>query len=173
MRFVAFLRGINLGKLNRLPMTDLRACCLGLGLREVSTHLQTGNVIYESDEAGETVARQLEAAIARLECTNVTVMVRSLPELLELRAENPFATAPLEHQRHYVTLLREASPRVLPQRNAKGDLEIVRATPLAVFSRVHHPSNASPNAFVEAKLKVSATTRFANVMDEVIAKALG
>lgn len=48
MRHVMFLRGINVGG-TTVPMADLRACLAGLGLQDVRTVLQTGNVVFSSE----------------------------------------------------------------------------------------------------------------------------
>jgi uncharacterized protein (DUF1697 family) len=59
-KYVAFLRGINLGK-RRPPMTQLKALFEELGFEEVSTFIASGNVIFD---AAKTESRKLEAKIA-------------------------------------------------------------------------------------------------------------
>jgi uncharacterized protein (DUF1697 family) len=60
-RYVAFLRGINLGK-RRPPMSRLRALCAGLGFADVETFIASGNVLFSSPLRD---ARKMEAQIAR------------------------------------------------------------------------------------------------------------
>jgi len=48
-RQVVLLRGINVGGHRRVPMADLRALLAGLGYERVRTHLQSGNVVVESE----------------------------------------------------------------------------------------------------------------------------
>jgi hypothetical protein len=48
---IALLRGINVGGRNRVAMADLRAVVLGLGHTDVATYIQSGNVVFTSEEA--------------------------------------------------------------------------------------------------------------------------
>jgi hypothetical protein len=62
---VALLRGINVGGRNRVAMADLREVVLGRGHTEVATCIQSGNVVFTSEEADTaTIAAALERAIA-------------------------------------------------------------------------------------------------------------
>ena len=45
--FVAFLRAINVGGTGMLPMKDLAALCTGLGLEDVRTYIQSGNIVFK------------------------------------------------------------------------------------------------------------------------------
>ena len=49
-RYIAFLRGINISGKNKIPMAELKACFEELGFLEVRTYLNSGNVIFSSDE---------------------------------------------------------------------------------------------------------------------------
>ena len=48
---IALLRGINVGGRNKVSMADLRAVVAGLGHTGVATYIQSGNVLFTSDEA--------------------------------------------------------------------------------------------------------------------------
>lgn len=50
MKYIAFLRGINVGKNNIIPMDDLRNLFSAMGFKNIKTYLRSGNVIFESDE---------------------------------------------------------------------------------------------------------------------------
>ncbi len=60
MRYVALLRGINVGGKTLIKMGDLKACLEELGLDDVSTYIASGNVLFES---GERDAANLETRI--------------------------------------------------------------------------------------------------------------
>jgi uncharacterized protein (DUF1697 family) len=63
---IALLRGINVGGRNRVAMADLREVVLGLGHTEVATYIQSGNVVFTSEEADTArIAAALERAIAK------------------------------------------------------------------------------------------------------------
>ncbi len=62
MRYVALLRGINVGGKTLIKMADLKACVEELGFADVSTYIASGNVLFES---GERDAAMLETKIER------------------------------------------------------------------------------------------------------------
>jgi len=58
-RLVALLRGVNVGGRNRLPMADWRALLQARGLARVATYIQSGNAVFEADEAPELLETQI------------------------------------------------------------------------------------------------------------------
>ena len=50
MKYVCLLRGINVGGKNKVAMSDLKTVFLDLGFQNVSTYINSGNVIFESEE---------------------------------------------------------------------------------------------------------------------------
>lgn len=90
-RYVALLRGINLGGRNKVAMTDLRQVVASLGHTEVATYLQSGNVIFTGPDANPiTLAEALEQEIARQLAVQSAVVVLSREELARVIADNPF-----------------------------------------------------------------------------------
>ena len=65
VRYVALLRGINVGGKTLIKMADLKACFEELGFDQVSTYIASGNVLFDS---GRTDAAKLEAKIGRASC---------------------------------------------------------------------------------------------------------
>ena len=65
-RYVALLRGINVGGNNVISKEDLRACFEGLGYQSVRTYIQSGNILFQatSGTSGELCA-EVEAALSR------------------------------------------------------------------------------------------------------------
>jgi uncharacterized protein (DUF1697 family) len=91
--WIAFLRAVNLGVRNKVPMAALRASLTAAGLHDVRTHLQSGNVIVRSDLEVAPIIR----AVVRDEFgVDEPVMVRSRDRLAEIAAANPFAAAARE-----------------------------------------------------------------------------
>lgn len=90
-RYVALLRGINLGKANRIAMADLRAWVAGLGLADVSTYIASGNVLFTTESADDAaLATTIEGRIAAETGKTIGVVVRSHDELVAALADNPF-----------------------------------------------------------------------------------
>ncbi len=89
--YVALLRGINVGGRNRVAMADLRLVAESLGHTQVSTYIQSGNLIFTSPEASvSTLADALEREIARALPVRPAVVVLSRADLAQVIADNPF-----------------------------------------------------------------------------------
>jgi uncharacterized protein (DUF1697 family) len=116
-RQVALLRGVNVGRNQRVAMSDLRDIATGLGWTEVSTHLQSGNVLLTSAQLPELVGRSLEAAIRDRLGMSVTVVVRTEAQLARVVGGNPFPDAD-DPSRYLVVFLPAA---VDPARVARLD----------------------------------------------------
>lgn len=90
-RYLALLRGINVGGRNKLAMADLRLVATELGYTDVVTYIQSGNLLFTSgskDAAGH--ARALERRIAEQLGVQPAVVVMSAAELARAIAANPF-----------------------------------------------------------------------------------
>lgn len=89
---IALLRGINVGGRNKVAMADLRAVCEALGHDDVRTYVQSGNVVFATDNDDLTaVGTQLRARLGSELDVTPTVMVRTADELAAVVADNPFA----------------------------------------------------------------------------------
>jgi uncharacterized protein (DUF1697 family) len=168
MRYAAFLRAINLGKLNRIRMEELRTLCSSLGWEKIGTHLQTGNIAFDSDQSDpEKLTTELEAKLLELGHSGADVFVRTQAQIQQMIKRAVFAERDLSLEYHYLTLLRTA-PKVVPIIEPSSGLEVLHADDGAVFSVVARdwPKTIQPNAIIERKWKVPATTRFVNVLED-------
>jgi len=89
-RFVALLRGVNVGGRNRLDMAQLRALVASLGASDVTTYIQSGNVVFTGDPE---VAAQLRDRIVEQFGLDLVVVLRTAEELAAVVANNPFPRA--------------------------------------------------------------------------------
>lgn len=90
-RYLALLRGINVGGRNKVAMADLRDVATSLGHTEVSTYIQSGNLLFTSAKTDVTsLADALETGIASQLGLRPAVIVLSGPELAQVIADNPF-----------------------------------------------------------------------------------
>ncbi len=107
--FVALLRAVNVGGTGKLPMSELKAICEGLGYTSVRTYIASGNVIFASRKTESAVKRELEKALAAYAGKAVGVMVRSAAEIAQVAADNPFAK--LAPNRTMAIFLDETPPK--------------------------------------------------------------
>lgn len=70
MRYLALLRGINVGGKNKVAMAELRDCFEAQGFADVSTYINSGNIFFSSDETDEV--KLVEVCEAAIECRGCT-----------------------------------------------------------------------------------------------------
>ena len=162
--YVSLLRGINVSGRNRIAMADLRALLESAGQADVTTYVQSGNVISNSPlrNAG-AVGREIEQVIARELGLDVTVMVRTESQLARLLTANPFTTRQPDPTKLHVTFLHDK-----PARAAVAAIDATKFAPdeFAVAGHdvyVHCPNGYGRtkinNTYFENKLGVAGTTR--------------
>lgn len=88
--WVAWLRGVNVGGNQRVPMAELRAVATGLGWAQVSTHLNSGNLLFRADSRAADLSSSLGTAITQRLGLAVAVVVRGAAELRAVLAANPY-----------------------------------------------------------------------------------
>ena len=91
--FIALLRAVNVGGTGKLPMSDLTGLCETAGFAKVRTYIASGNVVFESDKSEAQVKAALEGALAGYAGKPVGVLVRTLGEMVQVLAANPFPNA--------------------------------------------------------------------------------
>src|SRR5258707_2933192 len=90
-RYIALLRGINLGSSRRMSMQDLRALLTGLGYTDVATLLQSGNVVFTSPRReADKVRVEVEKAISQQLGMAVRCVMRTAAQLAAVVDANPF-----------------------------------------------------------------------------------
>jgi uncharacterized protein (DUF1697 family) len=105
--FVAFLRGINVGKHRRVAMADLRSMLADAGYADVRTHLQSGNVLLTGPRRqGRAVERSVEETLKKGLGIEIDVMVRTASELAGVLDSNPFIPRGEDPATLYVSFLK-------------------------------------------------------------------
>jgi uncharacterized protein (DUF1697 family) len=110
MRYVALLRGINLGSHNRIAMPALREALEQSGFKDVQTYVQSGNVVLGSRAKAETVRRKVEKVLEDRFELDVAVVVRSSAELAAVARRNPLREVATDPKRYQVTFLSAKLP---------------------------------------------------------------
>jgi uncharacterized protein (DUF1697 family) len=88
--YVAFLRGVNLGPNNKIPMPALRSMAEDLGYTDVATFINSGNLIVSSPKKAATVEQEISKAIKDTFGRSIDVTVRTPAQLKKVLAENPY-----------------------------------------------------------------------------------
>ena len=94
-RWVALLRGINLGPSHKVPMADLRALLTdSLGYDDVATLINSGNVVFTAAGSAGAHERAIADALSDRFGFPVPTIVRSVASVKKVLADNPFSDAP-------------------------------------------------------------------------------
>jgi uncharacterized protein (DUF1697 family) len=92
MKYVALLRAVNVGGRNLMRMTELRACLEARKFERVSTYIQSGNILFDSDAADAVrLTAAIERAFAETFNRQVPVFLRSHTQMKNVVARAPTA----------------------------------------------------------------------------------
>lgn len=109
-RFIALLRGVNVGTAKRVPMAEWRGLLEGLGYSNVRTLLNSGNAVFDSTiRTNATHEARIAAAITDAMHIEVPVVVKSAKDFAAIEAENPLATVATDPSRLLVTFARDVT----------------------------------------------------------------
>lgn len=177
-RYVAFLRGINVGGKKSIKMKDLAAAVTAAGFQNVRTFIASGNVIFETSAKNSTrVAKTIEKHLLKAFGAEIVVLVRTIDELKRIVKKNPFKKPkPSPDEMLFVTFLA-SQPLVkpkLPLRSVAEKMEVIALTDGAAFVVAHRKKTGwfgFPHTFVEKELKVPTTTRNWTTVVKIVAAA--
>jgi len=174
---ICMLRGINLGSHNRLKMDDLKKLCASLKLRNPQTYVQSGNVIFKTDERDLDKLRQkLEVAIHKKFGFQTDAILRSTKDLREVIAQNPFAKRKDIHPgKLLVTFFTND-----PGEAARKQVRAIKCDPEVLFiegreAYIYFPNGAGRSklnwSLIPKTLKVQGTARNWNSVTKLLEMA--
>ncbi len=174
MKYIALLRAINVGG-HSVSMETLRGLFAAIGVSDVRTYIQTGNVFFESGESRETLVPKIEKHLeASLGYAVPTILV-TVEELEEALATNPFVNKTItDDTRFYVLFLSKPLPEdYIPYETPKGDLEIFSAVEHVAFGVLRLINSKTTNVIpaVEKKFGISVTARFHHTTIKILEAA--
>lgn len=108
--YLVLLRGINVGGKNKLAMTELTRCLQEQGFKNVTTYIQSGNVVLESDLGASTLGPQVEALLTKnfkLDSALIKVLVLTKDQLQAVINHKPlgFGEQPEKYHSDVVFLM--------------------------------------------------------------------
>lgn len=163
-RYVALLRGINVGGNRKLLMRDLAAMFVAAGCADVRTYIQSGNVVFQAAPAlADGLSKRIAAVINESRGFQVPVVIRTAADFDRIVRGNPFLAAGANPARLHVGFLA-AAPE--PERIARLDPD--RSPPDAFDVRgdevyLHFPAGVArsklDNAYFDRTLNTVCTIR--------------
>jgi uncharacterized protein (DUF1697 family) len=175
-KYVALLRGINLGK-RQIKMTELKALFEKQGYRDVKTLLASGNVIFSAKEDDAAKLRsKIEKAIKEKFRFDVPVILRSEKEINTLVKSDPFKGEKVEkNTRLFVTFLSHA-PKAsvkIPYKSPEGDYVIRLMTKDYVISILNLTHTTNAMDILKKEFGAEITTRKWNTVKKIHASLEG
>ena len=170
--FAALLRGVNVGGRGKVSMQDLRALFESLGMRDVATYVQSGNVVFRTTKSDSNRLRKaIEEKILAELSMELTVLIRSAAELEAVLRDNPFSGRTADDTTHVTFLAERPSASKLAEladipdatKRSFGDdkFMVSGAEPTLVYVLCPggYGKTKLNNTFFEKRLGVGATTR--------------
>lgn len=111
MRYVALLRGINIGGNTMIKMSDLKSTFEELRFTNVVTYINSGNLGFDAAKTSDSrLAAKIEKAVEKIAGKQVQVMVRDQSSIKDLLSNNPFEGEYETHKQMHVLFLQDEIP---------------------------------------------------------------
>lgn len=171
MKYVAFLRAINVGGHAIIKMADLKKMFESVGLENVQTYIQSGNVIFESQEDAESLAKQIEPQLQKAAEYKIHLFVRTMRQVQSIAEKAPFIPKPDETV--FVAFLdkkphKKTQQAVLAFKSEADDFAF-QSHELYNLRRDRETSVFS-STFIEKILKMPTTTRNLTTIKKIAEK---
>jgi len=160
------LRGINVGASRKVPMADLKKLSENMGLLNIQTYIQSGNLVFElaKPETIPILENRLQQAFSETFGFDIPVIIRTAEEIAKSIANNPFWNEKdAEIERLHLTFLKEIpSPELvekIKQLQFLPDRFEIIGNDVFVYCENGYGRSKISNDFFEKKLKIPATTR--------------
>lgn len=147
MRFVALLRGINVGGTHRVEMDRLEELFVSSGYREVSTYINSGNVIFDADATTAVLERTLAECIEKEFGFPVSTLVKSRREMRRIARVVPETWLNDKEQKTDVAYLFPAidSEKIIADLPVKKEYIDIRYTGGALYWNVDRKNLGKSN----------------------------
>lgn len=170
--FIALLRGINVSGQKKIEMARLRVVLEDSGLHNVQTYIQSGNIVFESEQADkEELQRIIVAAIHQRFGFDVPTLVIEEKDIGQILDANPFAHEGEENKLYYVLLKNPPEKELVKQfKQLHFQNEDFHITDTCVYLLCKNGYGRAKlnNNLVEKKLRVEATTRNQKTMKKLL-----
>lgn len=162
--YISILRGINVGGKRKIKMAELKELYSKLNFLNITSYIQSGNVIFNSEvkEDCNKISAQIEKAILNTFGFEVPVIVKTSDELKQAISDNPFSFVE-EKERLHLTFLSEIpsseKAKLLKKFNFDPDQFKIIGKNTFIYCNGKYSESKLTNNFLETKLNVLCTTR--------------
>lgn len=172
--YVAFLRGINVGGHHKVPMKDLRAELSKINLKNIITLLNSGNVLFESNE--NNLENRISEHLKKAFGFPIPTLIRKYEEIIEMLNTDPFKEVMITRDiRLYVSFLKKEveNELTLPWKSTDASFQIIGKTDKSIFSVLDLSISKTPKAMdaLEKFYGKEITTRNWNTIELIEKKS--
>ena len=173
--YIALLRGINVGGHRPLKMEELRQMFVMLGFENVSTYIQSGNVVFDAADQDESqLATKIKNQIADTFEYDVPMIICTVEQLQKTLAELPFQKR--ESWKRYISFLSEQPNEKKQQKlvSQSNEIECFKMGNLVVYAHIDKETDQKQQfstSFIERTLKVSVTNRNLRTVRKILTLA--
>lgn len=171
---ISILRGINVGGKNKIPMAELKTLYEKEGFKNVTTYIQSGNVVFSADKKElNSLTEKVQQIIFKKYGFTVPVIIRTVGEMESVINRNPLLKIiGIDVEKLHVTFLSAyPSEQALEKIKAyeyKPDEFIIAEREVYIYCPNGYGNTKLSNTFFESKLKVIATTRNWRTVNELL-----
>ena len=168
MRYIALLRGINVGGNTKVSMPELKQVFNELGFENVSTYINSGNIAFDvggdgPNQTESNLVAMIEQAIQKHFALPIQVMVRRQDALNEVLEHNPFDGEFESHKEMHVLFMKDEMPKEkeaqLLEKQTTDERFSVLGREIYCHLRLGVADSLLGKGFIEKKLKVPVTGR--------------
>lgn len=172
--YITILRGINVSGHNLIKMDALKKMYETLGFSHIKTYVQSGNVIFASNQSDtQKIESKITAQIRMDFGFEVPVIVLTIDQLREIIEQNPFSTNTGKEERFMHVTFLEKEPKDFVAKDLEAKLQNREAfhfsgKAIYLYCPDGYGKTKLNNGFIENKLKVTATTRNWKTTNELL-----
>ena len=163
--FISILRGINVSGHNLIPMDALREMYKNLGFSNITTYVQSGNVVFTSlNTEPENLETKITQQLKNDFVCDVPVIVLTVDKLQQIIDDNPFSKDSSKEQTFLHVTFLSSKPdmqavKTIEEKKLAGEEIAVTDHAVYLYCPNGYGNTKLSNTFLETKLKVGATTR--------------
>jgi uncharacterized protein (DUF1697 family) len=172
MRYIALLRGVNVGGKTIVKMERFRDLLAANGFANVKTYIQSGNAIFDHDSNDANEIEMLVEAIIEREFFKTPVIARTFTEFRSILDENPFKNERFEEKLFHIAFLKtapdNAQSELMESKSNAGETYAVRGREVYCFLREGVADSVLGKKFIDNKLKIPSTARNMRTIGKII-----